>query len=275
MELKKYLGHHVSFIMNGVKYRIPTKRSLTQDEFCPMLYYTRRLLGYTVYPRWLLARYFLSEVIEVLKRNKVYRHQLKKTTKSLLEEFDRFEAEHKADFDGEFLEVMATNISGAGLNKVNELRGNVGGVLMNAGVKQYLVYSYPYTFLNLCFDNIMTYEECMKQVIERYDADFTEVFLPLKGKRIYEAAIKMMNDFCTIMKEKIPRLTFEGTGCIEKLQSLNKLLCSEQVLHDAFQDAYDDMPVNKRDNTYEELNLWIDEKNYAIEQLSQKYNVKT
>ena len=159
---KAPIGHHVHFTMNGVKYSVPSQYHLTSEEFCPMLYYTRRLLGYVVYPRWFITRMFLSEVIEMMKKNKFYKFEIKKITGNMLKEFDLLESQHLQDFDREFVEVLAASLSNLGMKKVNELRGSVGGVLMKSGMKQYVLYSYPYTLINLCYDNMVCFNQCYR-----------------------------------------------------------------------------------------------------------------
>jgi hypothetical protein len=266
-------GHKVSFVMNGEKFVIPTDRHLTQDEFCPMLYYTRRLLGYVVYPRWFMTRLYLAEVIEMFKRNGIYKHELKKAVKNLLHEFDVFENKHKRDFNQELVEVMASNLSVIGLQKINDIRGAIGGVLMNHGIKQYVLYSYPYTFMNMCFDNTVTFEQCMNQVKIKYGVDFTKVFAQLEGTRLYYSAIKVMKKFVEVMGEKVNNISFEGSGCLEKLHSLSNALLDEGNLRKAFQEACDEVPPDEKEGIMEEMSLWYDEKDDIREKLSEKFNV--
>ena len=123
------VGHHVHFTMNGTGYSVPSRYHLTGEEFCPMLYYTRRLLGYVVYPRWFITRMFLSEVIGILKKNNMYKFGLKKIANNMVKEFDMLENLHLRDFEREFVEVMAASLSNHGMEKLNELRGSVGGSL--------------------------------------------------------------------------------------------------------------------------------------------------
>jgi hypothetical protein len=271
---KAPVGHHVHFTMNGVKYAIPSQYHLTSEEFCPMLYYTRRLLGYIVYPRWFITRMFLSEVIEMMKKNKFYKFELKKITGNMLKEFDLLESQHLQDFDREFVEVLAANLSNLGMKKVNELRGSVGGVLMQAGMKQYVLYSYPYTLLNLCYDNMVCFNQCMNQVKIKYGVDFTDVFKHLKGLKVYMCSIQLMDQFSKVRGEKVGRISFEGTGCREKLGAINNILLKEANLKNAFQEAYEEVSDESKKEVFEEMSIWEDDRDELLERLSEKYTVK-
>ena len=268
------LGNRVSFTMNGVKYVVPSREILTLETFSPRLYFTRRLLGYIVYPRWFITRAFLSEVIEMLKRNNMYKHELKKAIKNLIADFDSLERKHLEDFDKEFVEVMAASLCNKGLKKVNEIRGSLGGAMMNNGVKNYVLYSYPYTLLNLAYDNMVTYDRCMEQVTKKYGVDFTDVFIPLKGEKIYYSILNVMKIFVRRMGEKIGHIDFEKTGCIQKLNSLNVTLLDEGNLKKAFDEAHEEV----QDDAREELDAWMgifsETKEGFAETLSEKYNVK-
>lgn len=272
MELA-HAGHHLYFTMNGTRYAVPSKYHMTSEEFCPMLYYTRRLLGYVVYPRWFITRMFLSEVVEMLKKNKLYKFELKKAASNMIKEFNLLETLHLQDFEREFVEVMAASLSNVGMKKINELRGSLGGALMNTGMKQYVLYSYPYTLLNLCFDNMMCFIRCMRQVEIKYGVDFTEVFLPLRGKKVYASCVKLMKEFCKVGKEKIGEVDFDKSGCRDKLNALNTIMLDEGNLKDAFQEAKEEVS-GIEEEMLKEMTIWEDDREELMERLSEKYIVK-
>jgi len=267
-------GHHISFTMNGVRYRIPSKNHLTSDEFTPMLYYTRRLLGYVIYPRWFISRLFLAEVIEMLKKNGLYKHELKKQIGNIIQEFNILEQWHKQDFNMEFLEVVAGNLTSNAMKKLNDFRGSVGGVLLQQGIKKYLLYSYPYTLLNLCYNNLCTYGQAMRQVQIKYGVDFTNVFLPLRGDRVYLMIVRMMGRFVRIMGEPINHITFKGSHCREKLEAMGNILLNNDLLREAFEDAFEEVPLEQREEVEAEMNIWLDDEEDLKKKLSEKYNVK-
>ena len=264
-------NHRIRFEMNGIRYCIPTKRRFTEEEFCTILYKMRRLLGYIVYPRWFVTRMFLSEVIEMLKKNHVYKHEIKKSCTILLKYYDALEGKHTRDFDREFIEVMAASLSDKGIKKVNEIRGALGGVLLNGGVKHYLIYSYPYTLLNLCYDNISSYYWCVTQIYQKHGIDFNKTFESLKGEEVYFASVQLMKRVVEAFHEEVGKLTIEGSGCMEKLEALDRIMLSNESLHDAFMEAYNEVGADRSEQDLEEMKIWEDS-DFA-ERLAEKFKV--
>lgn len=271
--------HKVRFRLGGTEHIITTPRPVSFEELSGMLYYTRRLIGYTVFPRWSLARLFLADVVRTFMNQEIYKHELKKAAKAAISELDALEIRHAMEFDKDFIDIMTNSMSNKAIGKLNELRGSIGGALMNSGMKNYVLCSYPYTFLNLCYDNISHYDNCMKQVKERYELDLSKVFGNLRGSKTYALAHKMLTEYIKVTGEDIPKtMDYNNTGCIDKLNSVSRILLDAKNLHDAFMEAYNEMPEDKRDLVEEAMSIWLDEddkdgKEKVIDKLSQKYKV--
>lgn len=269
--------HKLRFLLNGVEHRMRSPRPIEYEELSGMLYYVRRLIGYTLFPRWSMTRLFMAEVMESFKKQHILRHEMKKITNKVLSELDSLEIRHAMEFDKEFIDVMVNSMSGKALGKVNELRGDIGGALMRHGMKNYVLCSYPYTFLNLCYDNVFQYDKCMEQVMEKYQLDFSEVFSDLRGSNMYIIASKQLDTYLKVTGEDIPEnMTYKDSGCLEKLNSISRILLNEKNLHDAFIEAYNEVPDEKKHLVNSAMSIWLDDgKDDDIAKvLSEKYKVK-
>lgn len=269
-----YGARIIHFTMESRKYVINSPKSLSKDELEAMLFHVRRMLGYIVYPRWFLLELYFSEVVEMLKKNNMYRHEIKKAVKNILTALDELDRKHRKGFDNDFLEVMAGSLSGKSLSKINDIRGSIGGVLMNYGIKNYLLYSYPYAFVNLCYDNMLTYDFALRQVKQQYDIDLSQIFTELRGDKVYIKAITLMTTIIKVLGESIERLSFKDSNCLAKIEALNNIMSNEDNIRNAFKEAFNEIPDDKRKHLKEGMSLWKEESDDFANTLAQKYNVK-
>ena len=263
---------------HGRTYFVGSTKDVGDEELIDMLQYARRFVGYTVYPRWAIVRTLLAEVVEVTNKNGYYRHKLKKAFKDLERELDMLEAYHIMDFDRDFIEVLGGSVMGKSLALVNEIRGAIGGMMLNGGVKNYVVYSYPYNLTNLCYDNTVVWDRVMDAVKRQFNVDFSDVFLPYRGNKAYNAAMKMMDEYVKMVGETIPRIKWQGTLAQRKLDSLERLTLSDKTVQEAIMESYGELPDDKKERMRHIAEAWENEGGSEAEdiasRLGEKYKVK-
>ena len=212
------------------KFLVPMSHSVPNEQFQEAIYFTRRLMGYIVYPRWFAARMFLAECIEKLKRRGIYRHDVKRQTKALLKEMDILERKHVLDFDEDFIEVMAAHMAGEAMDTINWLRGDIGGILMHHSIKEYVFYSYPETFLVLANDNMRCWRQILDEIAEKHGIDFRCVFRPLEGSRVKDVGQLWLQAIEHAVGEPIPvGIDGDGTMAMHRLVALDKLMTSTRT----------------------------------------------
>ena len=255
--------YYKTFHLGDQKHTVTMSRPMDNDEFLNKLLYIRRLFGYAMYPRWFAIRMFLGDVFEMLKKNNLWKHKVKKAANILIKEFDAYEKMHTSDFDEEWIEVMASTMTESVLPKINELRGCIGGVLMNNGIKHYVLYSYPETVCILANEGVVHHDMLMQEVREGYKMDLKEVFKPLRGLKVLASAYSLMSAIEDAIGEPLPMgVDARGTGADEKLKTLERILVNDDLLRKAVADAAD------------EVGAWEQDTDELAEKLSEKFNVK-
>lgn len=237
-----YQGKIINFTLDGTRYSIKANKQVGQKELENATNQTRKMLGYIVYPRWYIMRSYLSDVIEMFKKNNIYKHQIKKLIGEIIKAFDSLEVRHYRGYDSTFLEVMSGRLLKVSLNKIKDIRGSIGGVLMNNGIKNYVLYSYPYFLVNLCYDNLLTYDFSMKKAEEAFGINLSEVFLNLKGEDIYDLTVKLMKEFIKVMGEDVSGISLDDANCLAKFEAFDRIVTDEKNLNEAFQEAYSEIP---------------------------------
>lgn len=271
-------SHYVKHItLCGERYDVKCYRSVDNIEFEDILLYTRRLLGYCMYPRWCAIRMYMAEVLEVLRRNRLWRWGVKRWGKELCVAYDAFERRHVMDFDEDFIDVMSGSVSSRVLPKLDELRAAIGGVLLREGVHNYVVYSYPETLVVLCQNSVSHYDAMMGEIVEKYGIDFSNVFVHLRGDRILGASYKLLCEIEDVVGEKLPvGVDATGTGADAKLHSFERMLVDPTVIRNAIVDAVGEMPKDKVElsrKVLEEIGVELDKSDGIAETLGAKYKV--
>lgn len=243
----------------GVPYNVGSTMGVSDDELIDMLYYARRFIGYIVFPRWASVRTLLAEVIEMTKRNGLYRHRLKQALKEAAREIERLELAHMDDFDRDFIEVLGGSVTAKALKKMNEVRGAVGAMMMNNGVKNYVLYSHPYNFTNLCYDNTVVYDKTLEAIKNRFNVDFSDVFMELRGDKAYNAALKMMDEYIRAVREDIPHLDWKDSLAQMRLNELEKMTLSDETVRAAILEAYEELPEEKKEWMRPVADAWVGE----------------
>lgn len=263
--------YNVKFRMWGRDYKVPSEKHYSEHDFQAWLFYARRLIGYVVAPRFCLIRLYTSEVIETIRKHGLYKHQIKRNLNLLVQELDSLEQRHKRRINEDFMEVMTNAMAGKGMVKTNELRGAMGGAMLNKGVQNYILYSYPYTLMQLIYDTKDTYAACMEKIRMICGIDFTNAFIDFRGDTAYQLSYKAMLSIVQQVGEKIPRL--EMSSVSEKLNGLARIMMNEENMHDAFQEAADEvsgeLPVDVR-----MMDVWIDEEEQEKEDITNKLKDK-
>lgn len=247
MEFKGLLNktyYYKTFYIGGVKYKAYMEEKMSNDEFNEIVFYVRRIFGYAMYPRWFCARIFLSEVLEVLKRNGLYKHKIRQKANILLKEFDAFEKVHKIDFDEEWMDLLGGEMANKIMPKINDLRGAVGGVLMQQGVKNYILYSYPETLCIICDEGVIHHDMLMKEVEEKFKINFGNLFSRLRGEKVLASSYSLMCAVEDLVKEPLPSgVDARGSGADIKLRSLERALVDEDVIRKSINGAYNEMGI--------------------------------
>lgn len=265
----------------GKIYRVGSTNNVSDQELIDMLYYTRRFIGYVVYPRWTSVRILLSEVIEITKRNGIYKHKLKQALKEAITEIERLENAHMEDFDRDFIEVLGGAVTAKALSKMNEARGALGAMMMHQGVKNYVLYSHPYNFMNLCYDNTIVYDRALNAVADRFNVDFSDVFRELRGDKAYNASLKVLDEYIRAVREPIPHLKWDNSLALTKLNELEKITLSDVTVKNAIFEAYNELPEEKKPFMQHVLDAWSEipdeneenAKDDITSKLAEKYNV--
>ena len=255
--------YYKTFHLGDQKHTVTMSKPMSNEEFLNKLLYIRRLFGYAMYPRWFAIRMFLGDVFDLLKKNGLWKHRVKKKAQELVKEFDAFEKMHTSDFDEEWIEVMASTMTESVLPKINELRGSVGGVLLREGVKNYILYSYPETVCILANEGVVHHDMLMQEVREGYKLNLDDVFRPLRGNKVLASAYSLMSAIEDVIGEPLPMgVDARGSGADEKLKALERILVNDTLLRKAVSEAADE--VAERDQTTDDV----------AERLSEKFNVK-
>lgn len=262
----------VRFRLWGMDYQIPSTRVYSESEFNQWLFFARRLICYVMAPRFCLIRLYLSEVEEVMRKKGIYKHKVKQAAKALKAELDRLELRHRRRINEDFMEVMTNAMAGKGLAKTNELRGAMGGAMMRCGVRNYIFYSYPYTVLELLYDTKDMYAACMYKVQKACGIDFTPAFMDFCGENAYMLSYKLMCACEEAIGERIPRIDPEVSGAVEKLNSLARILTDLENLHDAYNEAADEVE-GELPADVKMLDVWQHEEQEATDRLKSKYKV--
>ena len=249
--------------IGGNKYRIITPTRMTNEEFSDKVNYVRRVIGYALYPRWAATRLLLLSTYDMVRKRGLMHHRVSRAAKILNKEFDAFERLHVMDFDEDWIEVMSGSMTAQVADKVNALRGAVGGVLMNNGIKDYAFYSYPETVCIMAQENVDRYNSLMREVRGKMKMDFSEAFIRLRGNKVLACAYSLMSAIEDVVGEPLPMgLDASQSSANVAMHSLENALFDDRILHKAFSDAQEE--CDERD--FKEDNI--------AEILSQKYNVK-
>lgn len=274
-------GIYKSINIGQNKFLVPMSHSVPDDVFQETIFFTRRLMGYIVYPRWFAARMFLAECIEKLKKRGIYRQEVKRQTKALLNEMDILERKHVIDFDKDFVEVMAAHMAGEAMGMINSLRGDIGGILLNHNLKEYVFYSYPETFLVLANDNIRCWKQILEEIMQKHGIDFRCVFKPLEGARVKEVGQLWLQAIEHAVGEPIPYgIDGDDTMAMHRLVSLDRLMIDYSKMKDAFVESYNELPDEKKELSPDFVKSLQEEKsnthkNELVAELSKKYKVKS
>lgn len=234
--------YYKTFHLGDQKHTVMMSKQMSNEEFLNKLLYIRRLFGYAMYPRWFAIRMFLGDVFEMLKRNNLWKHKVKKAANILIKEFDAYEKMHTSDFDEEWIEVMASTMTESVLPKINEIRGSIGGILMNHGIKHYILYSYPETICILANEGVVHHDMLMQEVKIGYKMDLTKVFKPLRGIKVLASAYSLMSAIEDAVGEQLPMgVDARGTGADEKLRALERILVDDELLRKAVSEAAEEV----------------------------------
>lgn len=241
--------------IGGNRYTIVTPEGMTNEEFAERVNFTRRIFGHAMYPRWLCARMLLGETLDMLRRNGLLKHKIKKAANTLIKEFDAFERLHTMDFDEDWIEVMSGSMAMQMMPKVEGLRGAMGGILLNKKVKNYILYSYPLSVLVLAKEGAEFHDALMRKIKERFKLDFSEVFQPLRGSKLIGCLHLLMSSIEDAVGEVIERgIEVSDTMVDSCLQSLARIAYDDDLIKKAFKEAQEE--VDERDfneNTIAEL----------------------
>lgn len=255
--------YYKTFTLGNKRHTITMREKMSNEDFMEIIFYIRRLFGYAMYPRWCATRLFLSEVINVLKKNNLYKHKIKKRANELLHEFDKYEKMHIKDFDEEWMEVMSSNMSNKLLPKINELRGEIGGVLLRHNIKNYILYSYPETVCVMANEGVAHFDMLMQEIREKYKMDFKEVFLPLRGYKVLASSYSLVCAIEDVIGEKLPMgIEARNTLANEKLKQIERLLVNQDAIQGAIKEACD--VIDERELNQDDL----------FDRLSEKFNTK-
>lgn len=255
--------YYKTVTIGGNKYRIITPTQMTNEKFAEKVNYIRRVIGYALYPRWAATRMLLLSTYDMLRKRGIMKHRVNHAAKILNKEFDAFERLHVMDFDEDWIEVMSGSLSAQVADKVNALRGAIGGVLMNNGIKNYAFYSYPETVVIMCQENVDRYNSLMREVREKFKMNFADVFIRLRGNKVLACAYSLMSAIEDAVGEPLPMgLDATESSANVAMHSLENALFDDRILHKAFSEAQEE--CEERD--FKEDNI--------AEILSQKFKVK-
>lgn len=255
--------YYKNVTIDGKRFTIITPTKMSNEEFSEKVAYVRRVFAYAMYPRWLAVRMLLGDTYDMLRKNGMMKHRIKKIANIVNVEFDAFEKLHMTDFDEDWIEVMSGSMAMQLQPKVNTLRGAIGGILMKEGIKKYVLYSYPQTVCILAREGVIHHEMLMQEVKESYGLDFSEVFKPLSGEKVLARVYLLMSAIEDVVKEKLPsNLDATQTYADSALKSFEKALVDDRLLSKAFKEAQEECGSKEVDPET------------IVSKLSTKFNVK-
>ena len=251
--------YYKTITLGDERFRVVTQRKMSNEEFTDKLNYVRRVFGYAMYPRWAVTRVLLNDTYDMLRKNGLYKHNVKRMAKLLNAEYDAFEKLHMTDFDQDWIEVMSGSMANSIMPKLNTLRGAVGGVLMNNGIKHYAIYSYPETICVMANEGCVHHDMLMQEVLERYGMALKDIFRPLRGDKVLACAYSLMSAIEDVVGEELPRgLDARNTSANVAMKSIERALINENYLAKAFGEAGDE--IEERDQTPQEVVAKLSEK---------------
>ena len=255
--------YYKNVTIGGNKYTIFTPGKMSNEEFTDKVNHVRKIFGYTIYPRWLSTRMLLGDTFVMLRKNGLLRHRIKKAANTLSKELGSLERLHMMDFDPDWIEVMSGHVATKLQPKVNALRGALGGLMMQRGVKNYILYSYPQAICILSREGTEYHDTLMRQVKIKFGLDFSDVFAPLRGDKVLWCARQLMSAMEDVMGEKLPiGVDATGTSVEVALESLERAFYNDKLLSNAFAEAQRE--CEERDFDGDSI----------ADLLSTKYNVK-
>ena len=230
--------YYKNFTIGDKTYTVVTPGRMSNEDFSEKVEYVRRVISYHMYPMWAVAREMLRQTYDMLRKNGLMRHAVKRRANILDKEFNKFENLHTMDFDKDWIDVMSASMVTQLHPKGNALRGAIGGVMLQHGIKNYVLYSYPQAVLVIAREATMHYDCLMDEAKEKYGLDLSEVFQSLRGDEVLACAKALMSAIEDTIGEIIPEgVSAEGTSAEVALISFGRALQSDKVLEKAFDEA--------------------------------------
>lgn len=230
--------YYKNFTLGGKTFRVMTPGKMSNEDFSSKVEYVRRVFSYHMYPRWAVIRELLRQTYDMLRKNGMMKHGIKRRANILDKEFDAFEKLHTMDFDPDWVDVMASSMVTQLLPKANALRGAIGGVMMQKGMKNYVLYSYPQTVLVLAREGTIHHDYLIEEAKEKFRLNLSEVFRPLKGEKVLACCMGLMSAIEDAISERLPEgVSAEGTSAEVALISFERALCSDELISKAFGEA--------------------------------------
>lgn len=255
--------YYKNVTIDGKRYKFYMRNQMSNEDFSDLVGFVRRIFSYAMYPRWLAAKMLLGDTYVMLRKKGCYKHRIRKAFNQLNKEFDAFEKLHKMDFDQDWIEVMSGSMATQLQPKITALRGSLGGIMMNLGIKNYILYSYPQAALVLAREGTEYHDALIKKVRERWGVDFTELYQPLRGDKVLGCCRSLMSAIEDTIGEELPKgVDATGTPAEIALRSLERAFYDDNMLAKAFNEA--EQECKERDFNSETI----------ANKLSEKFNVK-
>lgn len=256
--------YYKNFTIGGKTYTVVTPCKMSNEDFQEKVEYVRRVFSYHMYPLWAVVREMLRQTYDMLRKNGLMKHKVKWRAKMLDKEFDAFEKLHTMDFDQDWVDVMSASMVTQLLPKANAFRGAVGGVMMQHGIKNYILYSYPQAACALAREGTIRHDELMEEAKEKYGINLSEVFKPLKGEKVFECLLALMSAVEDAVGEKLPinGISAKGTSADVALTSFERALRDDKIITKAFGEAKEE--CDERDFNAETIAKKLREKYKVI-----------
>ncbi len=241
------------FLFFGQRNKIKTLRDVTNEELDETIAFLRRSMGYVIYPRWDAARLMLAEANEqvrlrIPKYPELGKHNVKRAYALMEAELNKLVKAHMANFNDEFLEAMASELSAKAYPKICQLRGDLGGLLMNAGVNNYLFYQYLQVYAVLVCECVHVYDHLMREARQKWGMDFSKTFEMFSGRSIYGRTCMWLSAIEDVIGERFPEINANNTMAYKRMVAIDDIFTTDDNVLSSIREAVlDTMTQEEKD----------------------------
>lgn len=245
----------------GRKYKFLVKEDVAGEGAARLqeeLNKTERLLTYACYVNCEVASRAITDCMNIFfERRDVYRHKVKQYANASRKALYKTICEILSNGDEEFLDNYSANFYDLIEGDVRTLRQTMEkafGTLKDAELLAHI--NLAYTLLRYC---VMSYENLMRQMYERYGHDFSQlyaVYCPVAAKQQWEELTEI---FVSTLPDDVDLSTDDE--CQKAMEVIDDKLVNHDNINKMIIAAFRELPEEKQEQ-YQALKTIIETKNY-------------